>query len=61
MLEPAGEKNCDRSVRCSCGVTPLCNEALGFRGVVWELEKRLATRALFHYPLVILSKEPYCE
>ena len=47
--------------RITRGVTPSCNEALGFRGVVWELEKRLATRAPFHCALAIRSKEPYCE
>ena len=47
--------------RITHGVTPSCNEALGFRGVVWELEKRLATRVHSHCALVIRSKEPYCE
>ena len=43
----------DRIIR---GVTPSCNEALGFRGVVWELEKRLATRASFTAPLSFAVK-----
>ena len=47
--------------RITRGVTPSCNGALGFRGVVWELEKRLATRAPFHCALAIRSKELYCE
>ena len=42
--------------RITRGVTPSCNEALGFRGVVWELEKRLATRASFTAPLLFAVK-----
>ena len=60
VVEPGGMSRCALLVwlqaRIIRGVTPSCNEALGFRGVVWELEKRLATMVSFTAPLLFAVK-----
>jgi hypothetical protein len=38
-----------------------CPEDREYYRIVWEPEKRLATKAPFHCALVIRSKELYCE